>query len=288
MQRHVNLILELGKIRIAVLATLSMIAGYILAKGGVSLALLPLTFGLFLLACGSAALNQIQDRDIDARMVRTQGRALPSGRASLRYAWLVTTSFIGIGSLLLLVVANATAMVLGLVAVFWYNAVYTPLKRMTAFAAVPGGVVGALPPVIGWVAGGGSALDPQILAGAFFFFVWQIPHFWLLLLFSCGKDYERAGLPSLTRLFNTEQIARITYMWILGTVMAGIAIPLFGVVDTVWVTVGLQIAGLWLVWRSTAILGAPDGMMSFRLAFRQINVYVLLIISLLAVNGIFG
>ena len=65
-----------------------------------------------------------------------------------------------------------------------YNGVYTPLKRVSAFAAIPGGVVGSLPPVIGWAAGGGSVTDARILAVAFFFFVWQVPHFWSRIVFT--------------------------------------------------------------------------------------------------------
>ena len=67
-------------------------------------------------------------------------------------------------------------------ALIWYNGIYTPLKRKTAFAVVPGSVIGAIPPMVGYVAAGGSALDPQILAFAFFMFMWQIPHFWLLIM----------------------------------------------------------------------------------------------------------
>ena len=89
------------------------------------------------------------------------------------------------------------AALLGLITVVWYNGIYTPLKRVTAFAAIPGGVVGAIPPVIGWVSGGGDPTDARIIVVAFFFFVWQVPHFWLLLM-RIGGDYERAGLPSLT------------------------------------------------------------------------------------------
>ena len=118
--------------------------------------------------------------------------------------------------------------------------------RERLLAAVPGGVVGAIPPVIGWVAGGGDPFDPRIASVAFFFFMWQVPHFWLLLIFSCGSDYERAGLPSLTRTFSVAQISRITFMWILGTVMASVLIPLFGLVDDPWVIAGFFAAGGWL------------------------------------------
>jgi protoheme IX farnesyltransferase len=262
-----------------------MVAGYILARGGVSWELVPVTLGVFLLACGSSALNQIQERDIDGFMTRTQGRPLPSCRVSLSYAIGLSVVSIVLGSLAVLWGSNVNAMVLGLITVGWYNGVYTPLKRVTAFAAVPGGVVGAIPPVIGWAAAGGSVLDPRILAVAFFFFMWQVPHFWLLLLFSAGKDYEKAGLPSMTRLFSMAQIARITFAWILGTAAACIVIPLFGVVDSGWVNIGLFLSGLWLVVRSARIVRADGGLAPFKFAFKNVNLFAILVIAMLSLDG---
>ncbi|UCG51658.1 MAG: protoheme IX farnesyltransferase [Candidatus Latescibacterota bacterium] len=285
-RRHVDTILRLGKARISSLATISMIAGYVLAHGNVSWPLVSLTLGVFLLACGSSALNQIQEREIDGRMRRTMGRPLPTGRASLAFAAAVSSGCLIAGSLAILWSSNPQAMALGILAVVWYNVVYTPLKRVTAFAAVPGGVVGAIPPVIGWVAGGGSAADPRILAVAFFFFMWQIPHFWLLLLSTGGEEYESAGLPSLTRFFSLEQIARITFMWILGTAMVCLVIPLFGVIESAWINMGLFVAGLWLVWRSARILRSTTGGPAFRHAFKHVNLYVCWVISLLAIGGV--
>jgi hypothetical protein len=91
--------------------------------------------------------------------------------------------------------------------VLWYNGVYTFLKRKSPFAAIPGAVIGAIPPAIGWICGKGAlSFDPQILALSFFFFIWQVPHFWLLLL-NFGRDYEKAGFPSLTRIFNSASSA---------------------------------------------------------------------------------
>ncbi|MFQ5510457.1 MAG: protoheme IX farnesyltransferase [Candidatus Krumholzibacteriia bacterium] len=288
MKKHMDLFLELGKVRISMLATISMITGYILAYGNVSVSLIFLVAGVFLLACGSATVNHLQDQSVDSRMQRTRGRPLPAGRVTRRYAWVVAVVSVCVGCALILAAGNATAALLGLAAIFWYNAVYTPLKRVTAFAAVPGGIVGAIPPVIGWTAGGGAVLDPRILAVAFFFFVWQVPHFWLLLLFTAGKDYERAGMPSLTRIFGLDQLARITFMWIFATAVTCLVIPLFGIILHAWVNIGLLGAGLWLVVRTAKILRRPASAISFRLAFRQINLYVCWVISLLAANGIVG
>jgi protoheme IX farnesyltransferase len=285
-EHHIGILLELAKARIALVATISMAAGYILAHGALTWTLLWVTVGVFLLAAGSSGLNHIQERDIDAAMDRTRGRPLPSRRVSLTYAVGVSTIWIVSGTLVVLAGSSPLAAALGLAAVGWYNGVYTPLKRVTAFAAVPGGVVGAIPPVIGWVAGGGSVLDPKIMAVSFFFFMWQVPHFWLLLLFSCGKDYERAGLPSMTRTFSPVQISRVTFAWIVGAVTVCVLIPLFGVPEKPWVIAGFFLAGIWLVWRSVRVLGAGGTTAAYGRAFRQINVYVVWVISLLSMAGL--
>ena len=83
------------------------------------------------------------------------------------------------GSLILYLAANPLALLLGWLALVWYNLVYTFLKRITPHAVIPGSFIGAIPPLIGWVAAGGSLLDFRAWVLALFFFVWQVPHFYL-------------------------------------------------------------------------------------------------------------
>ena len=79
---------------------------------------------------------------------------------------------------------------LGFLTVIWYNIVYTYLKRISSLAVIPGSLIGALPPLVGWASSGSSIFSPRPLGIALFFFIWQIPHFWLLLL-NFGGDYEK-------------------------------------------------------------------------------------------------
>lgn len=281
MKRLLGIIVELSKVRIACLSSLSAATGFVLAARDVTPWFLPTLLGVFLLACGGAALNQAQEGDIDALMKRTQRRPIPTGRIRARGALLIAVALLAAGSALLSF--NLVAMLLGLVTVFWYNGVYTPLKRVSAFAAIPGGVVGAIPPVIGWVAGGGSATDPRILAVAFFFFVWQVPHFWLLLL-RIGDEYARAGLPTLTRTFSRPQFARIIYVWMIATAVACVSMPLFGVSSAGWIQAGLIASSVWLGWHATTMVRTHGEV----LAFHQINIYALLVISLLSLSGLVG
>jgi protoheme IX farnesyltransferase len=180
-------------------------------------------------------------------------------------------------------VSNPVSMLLGVFTVLWYNGVYTPLKRVSAFAAIPGGVVGSVPPMIGWTAAGGDPADPRILAVAFFFFVWQVPHFWLLLL-RIGDDYARAGLPTLTRVFTRRQLARIVYVWMIATAVACVSMPMFGVASPLWAMAGLAAASLWLGWHATTMVRSKGEV----LAFHQINLYALFVITLLSLSVLLG
>lgn len=123
-------------------------------------------------------------------------------------------------------------MLLGLFNLIFYALVYTPLKKVTAFAVVPGSLIGAIPPVIGWTAAGGHPLHLYIILVAFFFFIGQVPHFWLIVM-RYGSDYEAAGLPSLSRFFTQAQLANLTLVWVAATAMAAIMLIVFKVI-TVW------------------------------------------------------
>jgi protoheme IX farnesyltransferase len=282
--RHPGLVrdlLTLMKARITVATTVTTGAGYILAAGQARGEIwLPL-IGTFLLASGSSALNQCQEVEIDSRMPRTCNRPLPAGRLSLTAGFFFSGLLILFGLYFLASVERNSLLLLGLggFAVFWYNGVYVYLKRVTAFAAVPGALVGALPPMIGWVAGGGELRDPLILLLAAFFFIWQIPHFWLLLLMQ-GDEYGAAGLPTLTTVFSPRQLIRITFMWILATAVAGVVLPAVARQAVPWYWgAAMAAASVWLAMKAVVLLRppAPDQRRTWVRSFIQINIYALLI-----------
>lgn len=284
-------VLELTKLRITAAVTLTTATGYLLAARRLEWAIwLPL-LGMFVLASGSAALNQWQERDIDARMRRTRDRPIPSGRIDPASALFVSVLLILVGFYCLsCVTASARVLlILGGVGVVWYNGVYTYLKRVTAFAVVPGAVIGAIPPCIGYVSAGGSLYDPGILLVALFFFLWQIPHFWLLLLM-VGGEYRMAGLPSVTDKLTQAQLARITFMWLLATAASALAFPALSHVDMrlPWSLV-LVAASLWLAAKATRILRAVNGSdagPAVRRAFWQVNVFALLVMVCLSMGAL--
>ncbi|MGD0919290.1 MAG: protoheme IX farnesyltransferase [Thermodesulfobacteriota bacterium] len=283
LREWVNLLLQLAKIRISLLATFSTATGYLLATGKITIHMLVPTAALFLLACGSCTLNQYQERETDQLMARTKSRPIPCGRLSPETVLWISIGLILSGSLILFHEAGDLALALGLLAALWYNMIYTPLKRKTAFAAVPGALVGAIPPALGWITGGGRILDPRIGGVALFFFIWQIPHFWLLLLDS-SEDYENAGFPSITKIFSTEQIKRIIFIWLLSAEVSSLIIPLFGFLNSIFFFLLLVAAASWLFWNTLVLLRSHADRDSLRATFVKLNIYAVLVISLLSID----
>jgi protoheme IX farnesyltransferase len=241
--------ITLVKPRIALLSAASAAAGGLLAGSHIFWPV----FGTFLLACAAASLNQIQERDLDARMERTRTRPLPAGTLSVRTASLVVVIFLTAGLAALAFTGNLLTVVLGVGAVLAYNAFYTPLKRRTAWASVVGAIVGAFAPLIGWTGAGGETAGPGLVALIVFLVAWQVPHFWLLFL-RREHEFAEAGLPVLSARFGAAGLQRVTLIWTLAVTSLGLALPLFGVVEHIAALSALVVAALWLAvqaWRST-------------------------------------
>jgi protoheme IX farnesyltransferase len=283
LRKLLNVFLELAKIRITIFVAFTASIGYLLAAGVFNTQMLWATLGVFLLASGSSALNHVQERRFDALMKRTMNRPIPNGDISARGALLYSLSLIALGSVVLIFATNLISLALGIATLVWYNAIYTPLKRKNSLAIFPGSLVGALPPLIGWAATGRSILEPEILALALFFFIWQIPHFWILLLLH-GDDYENAGYPSLTKVFNKSQLSRITYVWIIALAISSFLIPFFSISSSIITTILLVVLAGYIAYGSREIITGFTSRIVIRKCFMLINVYVLLVVVLLALD----
>jgi protoheme IX farnesyltransferase len=192
--------------------TLSAFAAGVLASGSISLkSIFPLT-AIFLLACGASALNQVQEKDQDAKMNRTKNRPLPASHISVHQAILVAALLFLAGFGILILGLYAVCVILGVINILWYNGFYTWLKKKTAFAVVPGALSGVIPVFMGWSAAGGSLTDRSALLLALFLFIWQIPHFWLLML-KYEDEYRAAGFPVMTDTFSAPQFRNIIMAW---------------------------------------------------------------------------
>jgi len=282
-----RILAELTKVRITVVVTLTVATGFIVFAKTVNAEIILPLLGTFLLACGSATLNQVQEAPLDAQMARTRRRPIPSGQITREWAAVVALALIGIGLTTLASIERHTwtLVALGITAVVWYNGIYVVLKRWTPFAVVPGSLIGAIPPVIGWVAAGGLLTDPAALNLGMFFFLWQIPHFWLLLMLY-GKQYAAAGFPSLTKTFSAPQLARITCVWILAVATWGVLMGATGGGHLPWNAV-IVASSLWLAANAFGLLRVKRLEQLAIPAFIRINVYLLLIMAALVGNAFF-
>lgn len=195
---RVSDLVELTKPRITLMVVLTAGIGLLLGSEGTATWQLVLhtLVGTGMLAAGSAALNQVLERDLDALMVRTAQRPLPARRMHPDAALLFGVSLSIFGLIELAWATNLLTALLGAVALASYVFLYTPLKRLTPLATLIGAVPGALPPMMGWAAATGDlALGAWVLFGILF--LWQLPHF-LAIAWMCREDYERAGLPMLS------------------------------------------------------------------------------------------
>ena len=191
---------ELTKFGIVTFVVFTAAGGYLMGQPFKQefsvLNLLMTLVGLYFLSSGSFALNQYQERNIDKKMPRTQGRPLPSGRLTAKQALIFSLLMLTVGMVLSLMVSWKVA-ALGFTTVVLYNYFYTKLwKLKSPFAAVPGAIPGAMPFVIGYTAASGVVFD---LVNTYFFlvmFFWQMPHFWALAL-RYKDDYILGGIPVL-------------------------------------------------------------------------------------------
>jgi heme o synthase len=267
----------LCKGRISLFSSLSAAMGFLLSADPAMGAFPALVTGVFVLSCGACSLNQYLERDVDARMTRTAGRPIPSGKIRAGQALALALLLILSGECVLLFTGNAAVPLLGAAAVLWYNVVYIGLKRVSAFAVVPGALIGSVPPVMGWVAGGGTLSDPRLASLAFFFFMWQVPHFWLHLL-THGKEYAQAGLPSLTDAFSKDQMERLTFQWLSATAVSALLLGMSGLLQSPVAKAGLFAASLWLVSGGIFLLFRLEA--GYARIFRRANTFMLAVMVL--------
>ena len=277
------MLVEFGKARIALPIALSAFTGYLLAKGSLDTGFLFPFLGVFFLACGSMAMNQVQEQKIDSMMDRTKKRPLPSGRASVQM--ILIYSLICFMAGLLFLSPSPIALLLGAFTAIYYNLVYTPLKRITAFAAVPGAIVGALPPMVGWASANADLADHRIWLLASFFFMGQIPHFWLLLLMY-GKDYEKAGLPSLTKILTESQIRRLTFSWILWTGAVACFLAFLGVLKSTWGAYTMVAISLIMIILFLDLMKRDKIISNFKPYFMRLNIFYSLVMILLWLDSL--
>jgi protoheme IX farnesyltransferase len=188
---------DLIKARLTMLVLLTTLVGFYVGwRGAMDFALLfHALAGTALVAAGASALNQLLEREYDAKMRRTQDRPLPSGRLqpATVMIWGGVSATAGLIDLALAV--NLLTSVIGAVTFVSYLFIYTPLKRVTWLNTAVGAVPGALPPVMGWTAARGELTGEGWALFAILAF-WQMPHFFAIA-WIYRDEYAKAGFKML-------------------------------------------------------------------------------------------
>lgn len=215
MQPGFNVFAGLIKLRLSLGVTLSAVTGFFLGKNTFDNELFVLIPGVFLLSSGSAALNQYAERIQDSMMDRTKNRPLPSKKISEKSGLYISILLLCTGNILLLI-SGIIPVALGILNIVLYNCLYTSLKRRTVLAIVPGALVGAVVPLIGYTSAGILSLNRYIIIFSIFMFLWQFPHFWLILI-RYGNEYRSAGFPTILNYLTEKKVKYMIFIWILFT-----------------------------------------------------------------------
>ena len=215
---------DLVKARLTTLVLLTTLVGFYLGRhGAMNYTLMLNTLAATaLVAAGASALNQLLEREYDARMRRTQSRPLPSGRLQPTTVMIFGGVSSVAGLIYLALAVNLLTSVLGAVTLVSYLFIYTPLKRVTWLNTAIGAVPGALPPLMGWTAARGELSGEGWALFAILFF-WQLPHFFAIA-WIYKDEYFKAGFKMLS---SVDADGRRTAEQSISNTLALLAVSLF-------------------------------------------------------------
>jgi protoheme IX farnesyltransferase len=234
-----------------------------------------------LLVTGAAnAINQASEKDTDALMKRTSNRPVAAGRMSVDEAWTFALVTGVLGIFIMGFWFNWTAAGLSAFSLFLYGFVYTPLKKVHSIAVLVGAIPGALPCLIGWVAG----TDAFTAGGWILFslqFFWQFPHFWAIA-WVAYNDYSKAGfklLPSTGGPTKYAAVQSILYSVIL--IPIGVLPFAFGMTGMISMVI-VAIANLFMLWQCFRLFQQMDVKAARRVMFSSYIYLPVVLLALLA------
>jgi len=203
-------------------------------------------------AGASGCLNMWYEADLDAKMKRTAGRPIPSGKIDPESALHFGVGLSVASVLTMGLLVNVVAAVLLTVTIFFYVVVYTMwLKRRTAQNIVIGGASGAFPPMVAWAAVTGDVSLASVTLFAIIF-MWTPPHFWALSLYAC-KDYANAGIPMLPVVSGEKATKNQIMLYTLAMVPVTLLPWYFGFAGLIYGATAALLGGMF-IWLSYALL----------------------------------
>jgi len=275
----------LTKFVLSFAVSLSALFAYIMAKGEISADMFIATFAVLLVAMGVSTLNQVQEYKEDALMERTKHRPIASGKVSRTTGIIIAAVLV---MLSLVIIYNLLGMIgvnLFLFAFIWYNLVYTPLKKTSALAVVPGAILGVIPPAIGWLTAGHELGEVEFFALGLYYFIWQIPHYWLLVMLHYG-GYKDAGYPTVMRLFGQDSLQRLTFVWLMMSIFTGFFMVDIFSPQNIFVIIMLIVNAIFGFVSSLKLLQKNFELTDARSVFWKINLAFLGTIILLSIEEV--
>ena len=273
----------LTKFVLSFAVSLSALFAYVMAKGETGIDMYLSTLAVLLVAMGVSTLNQVQEYKEDSLMDRTKHRPIASGKWSPLSGVIISVILIALSLVLIYSLIGMIGIDLFLFAFIWYNIVYTPLKKKSALAVVPGAILGVIPPAIGWLAAGGSLGEPEFFALGLFYFIWQVPHFWLLVMLHYG-DYDEGGYPTAMKLFGKNALQRLTFVWLLFTIFSGYFMVSIFHTFSITIAVLLVVTGILGFLSSLQLLNRNFELKHAKKVFYQINLAFLMTVILVSID----
>jgi protoheme IX farnesyltransferase len=259
--------LELTKPNVIALMILTSVIGMALAVPG----MVPIdvlvfgNLGIALVGGAAATINHVVDRQIDIHMTRTQNRPIATGRLSPTQALIFAGILGSLGTAILMVFTNMLTVVLTLATLVGYSIVYTLyLKRATPQNIVIGGLAGATPPLLGWVAVTGEA-SPHALLLVLIIFAWTPPHFWALAVHR-QEDYAKAKIPMLPVTHGERYTVLNIFLYTLLLIAVSLLPFVFGMFGWIYLIGALVLGVRFLYWAIVMMRGKDkaSGMKTFK------------------------
>jgi heme o synthase len=286
---------ELTKMRVTTLIVMTAWCGFYFGalKNGVSSlswSLLHALLGIGLVSAGTAALNEVMEYEVDARMRRTANRPLPSGRMSLLHGTIAGVLLTVGGAFYLAMAANGLTGLLALATAFVYLAAYTPLKRIHPLCTFVGALPGAMPGVLGWVAARGRLEWGALVMFAIVFF-WQFPHFYSIA-WLYREDYAAGNVRMLPAIEEDGNgTGRRILLYSLGLIPVSVAPTVLGMSGSIY-AVGAVVMGAVYCYFGARLarlglpMNAPRSKQRARQLLRVSVIYLPLLFALMMINGV--
>jgi protoheme IX farnesyltransferase len=284
-RQRINDFFILSKPLIVALLLLTTLGGLIVGgKGWPSPALAFWTMvGGALAACGSSALNQYIDRELDKKMQRTANRPLAAGRMTAAEGLSYGLALCLVSYYILAGFVNLTAALLSLAGIFYYVIFYSVLlKKVTVQNIVIGGGAGAIPPMVGWAAAAGHL---SLAAWIMFLiiFMWTPPHFWALAIVR-KNDYERAGIPMLPVVKGEEATRSQILIYTLILVGVSLLLPIIKATGYIYL-ISAIVLGLLLIYAAWRVWKVPGNKVAWTM-YRWSSMYLALIFLALMIDSL--